>query len=986
MQGCLQASFEFYSMLWHDREIMGRPLTDGLLLLCMASLCFGVTGLTNSEDVATLSLLKSTWQNTPPNWRGTDPCGDEWDGIICTNSQVTFLSLSNMNIKGKLPSDIGSLTSLQELDLSYNKELTGSIPTSLGNLINLYTLLLIGCGFTGQIPSELGNLRNLTILALNKNNFSGEIPPSVGNLAKLNLLDLSDNQLTGTLPVSNGTRPGLDKLLNAKYFLLSKNRLTGSIPPEIFNSRMKLVQLLFDGNAFDGEIPLTLGLLETMEVLRLDGNNLTGPIPSNIGNLKSISELHLANNKLNGPLPDLSAMNNLQFVDLSNNPFDSSEAPRWFTTLQNLTTLIMAKGNLTGQIPPGLFNLPHIETVILGFNGFNGSLIINSNSSQALQLADLRFNHVTSADTSYNFDVLLFGNPYCFNRMGFDTPVCSLHRELFKTNLTVCEGTTCSSESIPSPRTCHCQVPYQGELIFRSSSFLDLTKDSRFKELQDSLTMDLFLDAVTVCCPSVYRDYYLSVSVQFFPSDNKYFGRTEILRISFALANQSYKPPPAFGSFYFVPHQYSNMTGTFLSDTFTPPMDMSTPGSPPALNSTIENNFLNNTRNRSFYIGAAVIAVVVGIAIVISLGIYALGRKRRAENAKELSKSFASRGFSSHEYSAKGAPKLKGARRISLYDVRESTKNFSEFNEIGSGGYGKVYKGMLTGGEMVAIKRAKKRSSQGGTEFKNEIELLSRVHHKNLVGLIGFCYEEGEHIIVYEFVSNGNLREHLSGRTGNSLEWGRRVRIALDSATGLAYLHKHANPPIIHRDIKSSNILLDDNLTAKVADFGLSKLVGDGGIDAGGKSHVSTQVKGTLGYLDPEYYTTERLSEKSDVYSFGVVLLEIVTARLPIERGRSLVQEVRTTLEIGGMSAFCQLLMDSSLTEFPQPTGLDSFVSLALGCVQDCAARRPVISEVVKELESIVERVAIIQGQPNYQPVSRDQSSSDSFDNKLASR
>eukprot|EP01018_Ginkgo_biloba_P040381 Gb_14348 [translate_table: standard] len=191
-------------MLWYDREIMGRPLTDGLLLLCMASLYFGVTGLTNSEDVATLSLLKSTWQNTPPNWRGTDPCGDEWDGIICTNSQVTFLSLSNMNTKGKLPSDIGSLTSLRALDLSYNKELTGSIPTSLVNLINLYTLLLIGCGFTGQIPSELGNLRNLTILALNKNNLSGEIPPSVGNLAKLNLLDLSDNQLTGTLPVSNG--------------------------------------------------------------------------------------------------------------------------------------------------------------------------------------------------------------------------------------------------------------------------------------------------------------------------------------------------------------------------------------------------------------------------------------------------------------------------------------------------------------------------------------------------------------------------------------------------------------------------------------------------------------------------------------------------------------------------------------------------------------------------------------------------------------
>lgn len=186
-------------------------------------------------------------------------------------------------------------------------------------------------------------------------------------------------------------------------------------------------------------------------------------------------------------------------------------------------------------------------------------------------------------------------------------------------------------------------------------------------------------------------------------------------------------------------------------------------------------------------------------------------------------------------------------------------------SELGSGGYGKVYKGMLSDGQMVAIKRAQQGSTQGGHEFKTEIELLSRVHHKNLVGLVGFCFEQGEQILVYEFMSNGSLKDSLTGtctvwslaaqtfryiltpcelfigRSGIALDWKRRLRVALGSARGLAYLHELADPPIIHRDVKSTNILLDDNLTAKVADFGLSKLVSDCT-----KGHVSTQVKGTL--------------------------------------------------------------------------------------------------------------------------------------------
>lgn len=258
---------------------------------------------------------------------------------------------------------------------------------------------------------------------------------------------------------------------------------------------------------------------------------------------------------------------------------------------------------------------------------------------------------------------------------------------------------------------------------------------------------------------------------------------------------------------------------------------------------------------------------------------------------------------------------------------------------------------MLANGQMAAIKRAQQGSMQGTSEFKNEIELLSRVHHKNLVSLVGFCYEQGEQMLVYEYIHNGTLRENLMGKGGMHLDWAKRLRIAIGSAKGLAYLHELANPPIIHRDIKSTNILLDESLNAKVADFGLSKLISDTE-----KGHVSTQVKGTLGYLDPEYYMTQQLSEKSDVYSFGVVMLELITSRQPIEKGRYIVREVRTAVdqydeEYYGLKG----LIDPAIRDSAKLVGFRRFVQLAMECVEESGVDRPTMNNVVKELEIIIQ-------------------------------
>ncbi|KAK2407793.1 leucine-rich repeat receptor protein kinase HPCA1 [Trifolium repens] len=218
-------------------------------------------------------------------------------------------------------------------DLSFNKGLMGPISPELGDLSQLNIL------FSGNIPDKFGDLSELSFLALNSNNFTGKIPPSLGKLSKLYWLDFVDNQLTGPIPVSTSTTPGLDLLLKAKHFHFSKNQLSDSIPPKLFNSDMKLIHILFDNNDLSGSIPSTIGLVQTVEVLRLDRNFLTGEVPSNLNNLSNINELNLAHNNLSGPLPDLTSMDTLNYVDLSKNNFDPSEAPSWLTTIPTLTTL-----------------------------------------------------------------------------------------------------------------------------------------------------------------------------------------------------------------------------------------------------------------------------------------------------------------------------------------------------------------------------------------------------------------------------------------------------------------------------------------------------------------------------------------------------------------------------------------------------------------------------------------------------------------------
>ncbi|XP_073045658.1 proline-rich receptor-like protein kinase PERK15 [Primulina eburnea] len=285
-------------------------------------------------------------------------------------------------------------------------------------------------------------------------------------------------------------------------------------------------------------------------------------------------------------------------------------------------------------------------------------------------------------------------------------------------------------------------------------------------------------------------------------------------------------------------------------------------------------------------------------------------------------------------------------------DLSVATGGFSQANLLGQGGFGFVHKGILPNGKEVAVKSLKSNSSQGEREFQAEVDIISRVHHRHLVSLVGYCIAGSQRMLVYEYVPNGTLEFHLHGSGRQTMDFHTRLRIAIGSAKGFAYLHEDCHPRIIHRDIKTANILLDYNFEAKVADFGLAKLSSDT------NTHVSTRIMGTFGYLAPEYASSGKLTEKSDVYSYGIMLLELITGRRPIDLSSddddSLVDWARPILIQAVEGGSYEELVDPHLENNYDHHVMLRMVASAAACIRHSARRRPKMSQIVRALEGDV--------------------------------
>ncbi|KAL4388381.1 hypothetical protein GQ457_09G009350 [Hibiscus cannabinus] len=288
---------------------------------------------------------------------------------------------------------------------------------------------------------------------------------------------------------------------------------------------------------------------------------------------------------------------------------------------------------------------------------------------------------------------------------------------------------------------------------------------------------------------------------------------------------------------------------------------------------------------------------------------------------------------------------------FTLRDLELATNRFSAENVLGEGGYGVVYKGRLINGTEVAVKKLFNNLGQAEKEFRVEVEAIGQVRHKNLVRLLGYCIEGVHRMLVYEYVNNGNLEQWLHGamQLYGSFTWEARMKVVLGTAKALAYLHEAIEPKVVHRDIKSSNILIDDDFNGKVSDFGLAKLLDSG------ESHITTRVMGTFGYVAPEYANTGLLNEKSDIYSFGVLLLETITGRDPVDYDR-LADEVNLVdwlkMMVGTRRA--EEVVDPNLEIRPSTRSLKRALLVALRCVDPHAVKRPKMSQVVQMLEADV--------------------------------
>eukprot|EP00257_Ricinus_communis_P000758 XP_002510557.2 LOW QUALITY PROTEIN: receptor protein kinase CLAVATA1 [Ricinus communis] len=953
-----------------------------LLLLLAATCCSGYS------DAELLLKLKSSMiarngsglQDWEPSPSPSAHCS--FSGVTCDkDSRVVSLNLTSRHgFFGFIPPEIGLLNKLVNLSIA-SLNLTGRLPLELAQLTSLRIFNISNNAFIGNFPGEITLvMTQLQILDIYNNNFSGLLPLELIKLKNLKHLHLGGNYFSGTIPESYSAIESLE------YLGLNGNSLSGKVPASL--AKLKNLRKLYLGyfNSWEGGIPPEFGSLSSLEILDMAQSNLSGEIPPSLGQLKNLNSLFLQMNRLSGHIPpELSDLISLQSLDLSINSL-KGEIPASFSKLKNITLIHLFQNNLGGEIPEFIGDFPNLEVLHVWENNFTLELPKNLGSSGKLKMLDVSYNHLTGLIPKDlckggRLKELVLMKNFFLGPLPDELGQCkSLYKIRVANNML--SGTIPSGIfNLPSMAILELNDNYfSGELPSEMSGIaLGLLKISN----------NLISGSIPETLGNLRNLQIIKLEINRLSGEipNEIFNLKYLTAINFSANNLSGDIPPSIShctsltSVDFsrnnlhgqIPVEIANLKDLSILNVSQNHLTGQIPGDIRIMTSltTLDlsyNNLLGRVptggqflvfKDSSFIGNPNLCAphqvscpslhgsghghtasfgtpklIITVIALVTALMLIVVTAYRLRKKRLEKSRAWKLTAFQRLDFKAE--------------DVLECLK---EENIIGKGGAGIVYRGSMPDGADVAIKRLVGRGSgRNDHGFSAEIQTLGRIRHRNIVRLLGYVSNRDTNLLLYEYMPNGSLGELLHGSKGGHLKWESRYRIAVEAAKGLCYLHHDCSPLIIHRDVKSNNILLDSDFEAHVADFGLAKFLQDAG-----ESECMSSVAGSYGYIAPEYAYTLKVDEKSDVYSFGVVLLELIAGKKPVGEfgeGVDIVRWVRKTAsELSQPSDAASVLavVDHRLTGYPL-AGVIHLFKIAMMCVEDESGARPTMREVVHML------------------------------------
>ncbi|CAI9757229.1 unnamed protein product [Fraxinus pennsylvanica] len=950
-------------------------------------------GGTIAKEIGELSFLRSLITSNN-NFHGFIP--DEIGNL----SQLREIEMQDNELNGPIPTSFGFLENLRKLNLSFNK-LSGDIPNRIFNLSSLIEIGLRNNSLTGSlpphicynlpklerlrisvnqisgnIPRSLGTCTNLEVLSLSYNHFSGRIPMEIGNLSKLQILYLGNNYLTGNVPYEIGNSSGLQYLyLSENIFTeelgIDSNRLQGQIPDSIFNLSMLRI-LSFTDNSFSGNLPLSIANgLPDLESLFLGGNRLSGEIPASISNFSKLTDLEISENSFNGRVPtNLGNLQNLQLLGFNRNQLTNDPSMLeldFLISLKNCRKLkhiqfgnnyfdgILPKtlGNLSasveifsanqcgikGIIPNEIGNLSNLILLSTGGNGLIGRIPDTLGQLRKLQVLSLRGNKLRGPVPSGLCNLEnLYAVSLESNRLSQQIPTClgnlTTLREIYLTSNSL-------TSTIPSTMWTNkdIQILSLANNLLNGSLALEIGNMKNMQELY--LSGNQFSGNIprTIGQLQSLENLTLSNNQLHGPIHDSFGNLISLKFLDLSMNKLDGVIPKSMEKLQDLKYfnvSFNELTGeipnggpfkNFTSDFFIGNGELCG-ASQFKVKSCNTTRLSSNTRFLKYILPP--IAVVLSLAITV---IYLIRRRSRNTLLPTQPTSPIT------------------VKRISYYEVLNATNKFGEENLIDKGSIGSVYKGTFSDGMIAAIKIFNLDLEGANDSFDIECTILCNIRHRNLVKVISSCSNLDLKALVMEYMPNGNLTTWLSS-SNYFLNLAQRLEIMIDVASALEYLHYGYPSPIVHCDLKPSNILLDEDMVAHVADFGIAKLF------TKDQRILITKTLGTIGYMAPEYGSTGLVSTMADVYSYGIMLMETFTKKKPTDD--MFVGEF--TMRKWVLESFPDEIMhivDVDLVNADEDnirakeSCFKLIMELALECTTDLPEDRPIAKDVLTRLKKI---------------------------------